>query len=242
MIGPAINALGILLGGLFPICFKKSLSERFQIGAQLILGVFTVYFGLLLTWENLNGTLRQKLKELAIVLLAMALGKIIGRILRLQKFSNIIGKYASVAMADVQRKNRFNDGFLVTTALFCAGPLGILGSVQAGLNDVSHFSPAFVMKAGTDGLATVAFCATFGWGAMLSAIPVLAFESALVRCVHLLEPALRHQAVPMLDAVNATNGLLIFCVALLILEIKKVRVAEYLPSLVIAPLLTRWLW
>jgi len=46
----------------------------------------------------------------------------------------------------------------------------------------------------------------------------------------------------LLDAVNATDGLLIFCVALIILEVKKVRVADYLPSLIFAPLLMRWLW
>jgi uncharacterized membrane protein YqgA involved in biofilm formation len=57
-----------------------------------------------------------------------------------------------------------------------------------------------------------------------------------------LEPGFHHQPWPLLDAVNATDGLLIFCVALIILEVKKVRVADYLPSLIFAPLLMRWLW
>jgi hypothetical protein len=105
-----------------------------------------------------------------------------------------------------------------------------------------HFSPVFLVKAGTDGLATMAFCATFGWSALVSAIPVLAFQGCLIRCVQGLEPMLHNQPWPLIDSINATDGLLIFCVALIVLEVKKVRVAEYLPSLILAPLLMRWLW
>jgi uncharacterized membrane protein YqgA involved in biofilm formation len=70
----------------------------------------------------------------------------------------------------------------------------------------------------------------------------LAWEGAIIRGAALLRPALAHQALPLIDSINATDGLLIFCVALIILQIKKVALAEYLPSLAVAPLLTRWLW
>lgn len=77
---------------------------------------------------------------------------------------------------------------------------------------------------------------------MLSAIPVLALESALIKGAHLLEPVLRQRPWPLLDAINATDGLLIFCVAMIILGLKKIEVANYFPSLAFAPLLTWWLW
>jgi hypothetical protein len=93
-----------------------------------------------------------------------------------------------------------------------------------------------------DGMAAMSFSKTFGRGVMMSAIPVLAWQGTIIRGAALLEPALRRHAAPLLDSVNATNGLLIFSVALIILQIKKVSVAEYLPSLLLAPLLTRWLW
>jgi len=239
MIGAVINSAGIVAGGVCALTIKKPMPNRFQLAAKIVLGVYTVWFGLQLTWKSLNGSLAQELKELCIVMLAMALGKLAGRMLRLQEFSNSIGQYAARALAAGGKEKRFSDGFLLATALFCAGPLGILASVQEGLND---FSPLFLVKAGTDGLATMAFCATFGWGALVSAVPVLAFQGLLIRGVQALEPMLRHQPWPLLDAINATDGLLIFCVALIILEVKKVRVAEYLPSLILAPLLLRWLW
>jgi hypothetical protein len=239
MVGAVINSAGIVAGGVCALAFKRPVPPRFELPAKMVLGVYTVWLGLQLTWRSLNGSVAQMLKQLVIVLLAMTLGKLAGRALRLQAFSNSIGQYAARSLAAEKKGKRFNEGFLLATALFCAGPLGILASVQEGL---MGFSPLFLVKAGTDGLATMAFCATFGWGALVSAIPVLAFQGGLIRCAQALEPVLRNQPWPLIDSILATGGLLIFCVALIILEVKKIRVAEYLPSLVFAPLLMRWLW
>jgi uncharacterized protein len=239
MIGAVINSAGIVAGGVYALAIKKPIPNRYQLVAKVMLGIYTVWLGLQLTWKSLNGTVVQMLKELCIVMLAMALGKLVGRMLHLQELSNSIGQYATRSLAANEKEKRFSDGFVLATALFCAGPMGILASVQEGLNG---FSPLFLIKAGTDGLATMAFCATFGWGALVSAIPVLAFQGLLIRGAQLLEPTLDKQPWPLIDAVNATDGLLVFCVALIVLEIRKVRVAEYLPSLILAPLLMRWLW
>jgi uncharacterized membrane protein YqgA involved in biofilm formation len=239
MIGAVINSAGIVAGGVCALAIKKPVPNRFQSAAKIVLGIYTVWFGLQLTWKSLNGSVTQELKELCIVMLAMALGKLTGKMLRLQEFSNAIGHSAARSLAAERKEKRFSDGFLLATALFCAGPLGILASVQEGLNG---FSPLFLVKAGTDGLATMAFCATFGWSPLVSAIPVLAVQGCLIRCAQALEPMLRNQPWPLIDSINATDGLLIFCVALIILEVKKVRVADYLPSLILAPLLMRWLW
>jgi uncharacterized membrane protein YqgA involved in biofilm formation len=241
MIGAVIDSAGIVAGGVCALACKKTLPARYQLAAKLGLGIFTVWLGLGLTWKSLNGTFTQILKELGIALLAMLLGKWVGQLLRLQKLSNSIGQYASRALTAQGGGKRFNDGFLVATGLFCAAPLAFLASVQEGLNS-SSFSPVFLIKAGTDGLATMAFCVTFGWGSLISAIPALAFQGGIIRSAQWMEPWLSRQPWPLVDSINAVNGLLIFCVALIILEIKKVRVADYLPGLVLAPLLTRWLW
>jgi uncharacterized membrane protein YqgA involved in biofilm formation len=243
MVGPIINSAGIVLGGVLARVLAKPPSGRVQDRARVLLGVFTVWFGLALTLSNLNGSVGQKFKLLAIVLLAMALGKLAGKLLRLQTLSNAAGQFATRKMAaSAAGKPEFNDGFRVATALFCAAPLAILGSVAEGL-DPGSFPKVLCVKAAMDGLATMAFSRTFGWGVMVSAIPVLALEGAIIRCVAALqEHALRLHAQPLIDSINATDGLLIFSVALIILQLKKVAVAEYLPSLALAPLLTRWLW
>jgi uncharacterized membrane protein YqgA involved in biofilm formation len=239
MNGALINATGIVVGGAFGLAARKPIPPPYPQALKVIFGVLTIYYGLKLTWLSLNGSFRQILAELGIVILAMALGKLTGKLLRLQKLSNSLGRHATRTMAAAPGPSQFNDGFLVATGLFCVGPLALLASVQEGL---TGFSPVFVIKAGIDGLATYAFCERFGWGVILSAMPVLALENALIRCGQLLESVLRARPAPMLDAINATDGLLIFCVAMIILGLNKIEVADYFPSLALAPLLMWWLW
>jgi hypothetical protein len=239
MTGPIINAVGIILGGLWALAARRPIAGLYQLALKIVLGVYVIWFGLKLTWSSINGSIGQVAKEMAIVLVAMTAGRIVGRLMHLQKLSNSIGKHATTVLSAPGANNRFNEGFVMATGLFCAGPLAVLASVQEGL---TGFSPVFLVKAATDGLATYAFCTTFGWGVMVSAIPVLAFEMALVRGAQWLEPILHRGPWPMIDAVNAVDGLLIFCVAMIILELKKIQVADYYPSLVLAPLLARWFW
>lgn len=239
--GAIINSMGIVLGGILALTVKKPLAGRYQLAAQVALGVYTVWFGLQLAWGSFHGTFGQAARELCIVLVGMTVGKLIGQGLHLQIFSNSVGQFAnrSLAAAATKSKREFSDGFVVATALFCVGPLAILASVQEGLDG---FSPMFVVKAIMDGLATMAFCATLSWGAAAAALPVFAFQALVIRAVELLAPTLRHQTSPVIDSIKATDGFLIFCVAMIILDIKKVRVADYLPSLIVVPLLMRWLW
>jgi uncharacterized membrane protein YqgA involved in biofilm formation len=239
MTGALINALGIVAGGAWGLAVRKPIPQNYALALKIILGVYTVWFGLKLTWGSLNGNLRQLLVEMCLLVLALALGKFTGRLLGLQKLSNSVGRHATKTLAAPAGPRRLDDGFLLATGLFCIGPLALLASVQEGLNG---FSPVFVVKAGIDGLATYAFCQTFGWGVILSAMPVLALESALIRGAQVLETVLRQRPWPLIDSINAVDGLLIFCVAMIILGLKKIAVADYFPSLAFAPLLTWWLW
>lgn len=116
-------------------------------------------------------------------------------------------------------------------------PLGVLGALQDGLN--GHWQ-ALGIKSVMDGLATMALVSTFGWGVILSALPVLAYQGTLTLAARLLAPILQQNPL-LLDSIQATGGLLVFCVALIILELKRIELADYLPSLVYAPLLA-WLW
>ena len=81
-----------------------------------------------------------------------------------------------------------------------------------------------------DGLATMGFVPIFGWGAMLAALPVLALQgSVTLACAQYLKPFLEAHSL-VLDPLNATGGLLVFSVALVILELKKIELADYCPA------------
>jgi uncharacterized membrane protein YqgA involved in biofilm formation len=239
MIGTIVNAAGILLGGVLGLTRRRALPPASEAFFKVAVGAFLVFYGLRLTWLSLNGSFSQILKQILIVVLALMAGKLVGRLLRIQKASNRIGRAARERMVSAKPDDphRASEGFKTCAALFCAAPLGILGALQDGL--FGYFYP-LVVKGVIDGLATRGFVPLFGWGVLLSAVPVIAFQGSITLLAsQFLAPFLR--ANGLLDSVNATSGLLVFCVALVILELKKFELADYLPSLALAPLIT-WLW
>jgi hypothetical protein len=239
MIGTVLNVLGILIGAVIGLSRKKPLARTNESFFQVMLGAFTVYYGLRLTWMSFHGNLLQVLKQLLITVVALMIGKLLGQLFRLQKLSNALGRDARRridAATSTTSKPGLDEGFLACTALFCAGPLGILGATQEGLSD--YFYP-LAIKGVMDGLAAMGFVLFFGWSVILSALPVLAFQGTIALVFTRLRPFLEAQG--LLDSMNAAGGLLVFSVALVILGLKKIELADYLPSLAVAPLLT-WLF
>ena len=235
MIGTALNVAGILVGGLAGLARRKPLPPTSESFFKVTLGAFTVFYGLRLTWVSVNGSFLQILKQLTIAVLALMLGKVTGRLLRLQKMSNRLGRQARerIAAAKPDDPSQLSEGFKTCAALFCAAPLAILGSVPDGLS--GYYYPLAV-KAVMDGLATMGFVLMFRWGVLLAALPVLVFQGTItLLCAQFLRPFL--EAHSLVDSVNAAGGLLVFSVALVILELNKIELADYLPSLIFAPLL-----
>lgn len=232
-----LNAAGILLGGLLGLTLSKQLTPARQHFLKVAMGAFIVFIGLKMTVMSMGGGFGAIGKQLLIVLLSLTLGRILGRLLHLQKASNRLGRYAKerLSASGGTRAQRHSEGFITCSLLFCVGPMAILGALQDGLDGKYQ---TLAVKAIMDGLATMAFVTTFGWGAMLSVVPVVAYQGTITLGARLLAPHLEQQA--LLDSVNATGGMLVFCIALVILEIRKVELADYLPSLAVAPVLAWW--
>lgn len=236
--GTYLNVAGIVAGGLLGLARPKPLANATQFFAKTTLGALTVFFGLRLVWLSFNGSMLQVLKQFGVVLLSLSLGKLIGQFLQLQKKSNHLGRFARERLAAGKpgAADRFVTGFKVCTALFCAAPIGLLGAVHDGLSD--YIAP-LAIKAAMDGLAAMSFVSIFGWGVLFSAVPVLVLQGTIsLACARLALPFL--EAHNLTDSVNATGGFLVFCVALVIFEVRKIQVTDYLPALAIAPLLTWW--
>jgi uncharacterized membrane protein YqgA involved in biofilm formation len=237
-IGAFLNATGILLGALFGLALRQPLSARTQDFFRRALGAATIFFGLQLVWLNVNGTFLSCLKQIFLALLALVFGNLFGKLLALQKISNQLGRIAGISIANSQPNSsrKSADGFNVCAILFCAAPLGILGAVTDGLSGCFYF---LAIKAIMDGLAMTSFVKTFGWVSALSAFPVFIFLGAITFAV-------QFYAKPFLDShnliysVNAAAGFIACAVAIVIFETRKVELANFLPSLAVAPLLA-WL-
>ena len=231
MIGAFLNALGILLGALLGLAGRGQFSARTQQQIKSALGALTAFCGLQFVWLNVGGSFFSVLKQLFLAGLAVVLGHLLGKLLGLQKISNRLGRHAAALLAAPARPV---NGFVAATILFCAAPLGILGAVTDGLAD--YFFP-LALKGVMDGLATISFVKTFRWPAALAALPIFLALTGLSLVVHgWAQPWL--VAHDQLHAVNAAAGLLICATALVVLEVRRVELANYLPALVVAPILS----
>ncbi|MFZ0828627.1 MAG: DUF554 family protein [Verrucomicrobiia bacterium] len=245
MTGAFINAMGILFGALFGLAMLKSLSLRTQVFFRSALGAFTVFFGLQLVWLSLSGTLLPVAKQIFVAVMGVTLGFWVGRLLHLQKLSNHLGRYAGNLIVPAQSGSprKMTDGFTACSILFCAAPLGLLGAVTDGFpvgdSGFGYFY-LLVVKAVMDGLAMTGFVKVFGWPSALSAFPVFGlFSGITLACQVWARPWL--EAHGLVAPVNAAAGLIACAIALMIFEVRRVELANFLPGLAVAPLLAWWL-
>lgn len=229
-----INVAAIVVGGVIGMSLKRELAPRHQFFLKTVLGVLALYTGFRLVWLSVGGSVGRMVLQLVLTLVALVLGNLVGKALGLQRQVNELGRYARERYTRAREAGRgdFGDGFVTCTILFCAGPMAILGALQEGL----HRDPrTLAIKAVMDGLATVAFVRVFGAGAVLSALPVLAYQGTITLLARWVRPMIENPAV--MDGLGATSGLLVAMTSLLILEVHKVRLGDYLPALIFGPLL-----
>jgi len=239
LLGTALNAGGILIGGIVGLLRKRPMKEKTQLALKSLIGVATVVIGLGTCWIGLSGNgVGGFFKFLLIAILSMMAGRITGRLVRLQRGLNKLGQFAGGKVGDAAsgKKLPWSDGFLACAILFCLPPLGVFGAVLDGV--AGRWQPLAV-KAAMDALATMAFVRTFGWSAIAAVLPATAFLGSITLGSHFLTGHILNAS--MINALQATAGLLVFCVALIVLEFRKVELADYLPSLLWAPLLA-WVW
>jgi uncharacterized membrane protein YqgA involved in biofilm formation len=169
-----------------------------------------------------------------IVLGALLLGGIVGSLLRLESRVEGLGGWLQTRLSgdtsSVER-HRFIEGFVVTSLLFCTGPLTILGSLNDGLGNGAE---QLYLKAALDGFAAIAFAASFGWGVAASALTVLVVQGSLTLLGLGLGDVLPDAH---LAALEATGGLLLVGVAFRLLRVREIPVADLLPALLFAPIL-----
>lgn len=236
--GAFLNAAGILLGAAFGMARRPTPSAQMQLFFRNTLGAGTIFAGFALIWLNIGGNFLSCVKQISAAVLAIMLGNLVGKWLRLQKISNHAGHYASNLIASAQRNSarHAGEGFNACTILFCAAPLGIVGAIVDGL---SGYFWLLAIKAVMDALAMTAFVKLFRWPAAMSAFAVLLFFGAITFVC-------QFYAAPFLNARNLTNsvnlaaGFIALAVSMVIFGMRKVELANYLPALVIAPLLA-WL-
>ncbi len=235
MTGTIINGIAIILGGIIGKTANERITHRLQARIKLVLAVFTLYVATSMVWKGLTGSFGHGMAQFGIGMLSLVLGNAAGMLLHIQKGLNKFGQYAKTLMAKSDESdNKFSEGFITCSLLFCVGPMSILGAIEDGLNGDFKI---LALKGMMDGMATIGFTAMFGWGCALAVIPVVAYQGTISIFAGALEPYLSDA---VRESISLTGGFLVFPIVIVILDVRKVPLANYLPALLFAPLLTRW--
>lgn len=235
MIGSLINAGAILGGGIIGRLTRRNVSPVWEQRFRLLLGAAALYAAAHALWQGVSdagfggGILRGVL-----LLVALIAGRAIGAALGIQKVVNRAGRYASSRLATEATSVRLpsDQAFLAATAIFCLAPLAWVGPLREGL--AGDLKPLLI-KTAMDGLAMVSLARSLGVGALGAALPVLAGQGTLALWAQMGLQVIAPQAV--VAGVNGASGFIILTVALVILGIHRIRMADYLPALLLAPLL-----
>ncbi|RPH59980.1 MAG: DUF554 domain-containing protein [Chloroflexi bacterium] len=225
MMGTLINVAAILVGSLLGIFFGSRLSEHLKATIIAGMGLFTTAIGIQMFLETGSPL---------VVLGALLLGALLGEWWQIEERIQSLGMWLEKRFSGATEgtSSRFVRGFLAASVLYCTGPMAVLGSISDGLRgDFLTLS----IKSVLDGFLSIAFASTLGIGVAFSALPVGAYQGSISLLAARLNAILTE---PMLNEMTATGGVLLMGIGLSsILEIKKIRVGNFLPALVIAPLI-----
>lgn len=230
--GTLLNVATVLLGTLIGVLLGSRMPKRLQSSLTTGLGIFTLLIAVAMGLRIFTDPAVRPGDDLA-VLAAVLAGVAIGELLRLHDGLEALGAWFQARLARGSQPSRVAEGFVTASLVFCVGPLTILGSLENGLTGDIRL---LAVKSLLDFVAAIAFAAALGPGVALSAITVLVVQGGIAAFAFLLSDVMDEATVL---AITAAGGVILIGVALRLLELKAVRVASFLPALVLAPIFVR---
>lgn len=236
--GTVVNVATVLAGSGIGVLLGSRLPARTRDVVTDALGLVTLMVAALSAFSVTDPRLSERVGGSApvlIVLGSLLIGGICGSLLRIEERLDGLGGWLQsrlTANAGSAQRERFVEGFVAASLLFCVGPLTVLGSLSDGLGNGAD---QLLLKATLDGFAAIAFASALGWGVAASALVVAVVQGSLTIVGAALGSLLPE--APVL-ALTAAGGLLLVGVGLRLLRVRNVPVGDLLPALVIAPLLT----
>jgi len=253
--GTLVNVATVIVGTTIGTLLGDRLPERVRETVMHGLGLFVIALGVVEAGEAFSGPLADFTRGSAVVVLGSILvGGVIGELIGIEQWLTRVGDRLQQRFARDEREerdevegdptgdhagdsngdkprssSRFTEGFVIASLVFCVGPLAVLGSIQDGLSGDSQL---LIIKSVLDGFAALAFSAALGWGVGFSVITIVVYQGTLSLAAGAVADGFSDA---MISALSATGGILILAIGLRLLDVKRIRVANLLPALVLAP-------
>ena len=220
-----INALAVILGSVVGIAFKKFIKKEICDSVLKAIGLVLFIIGIINTLKYMavieDGVI--EISGTLLLIICICLGTFIGEFLKIEDGFNKLGLFVERKL----NKGKIVEGFVTATLVYCVGSMAIIGTFDA----VTGNPETIYLKSALDGITSIALASTLGFGVALSSISVFVYQGLLTILFFFLKEALPADLIQLL---NMVGYVLISGIAFNFLSDKKIKVANMLPSLVIA--------
>mgnify|MGYP003336284954 FL=1 len=223
-LGTLINTALVIAGSGLGVLVGDRIPERMRTTLLQVIGLVTIALGVSDAIDTHN---------MVFPLVGMAVGALIGELLRIEDRIETFGAFLQRRFdrGSQDGEKSFVKGFVTASALYCIGPLTVLGAIE----DASGNTPQlYIIKGLLDGFVSIMFAATYGIGVAFSAISVVVVQGSLTLAGTGLDAALGDR---MRIELFAAGGLAVIGIGLNLLQVTKIRLANLLPGLVLTPVL-----
>ena len=222
MIGVIVNVITVVIGSSIGLLFKKGIPEKVSKAAMTGLGACTLYIGI-------SGSLAGENPLIAIA--SVVLGAIVGTLLNIDGAINHLAEKVETRFQKKGTQGSIAEGIISATLLFCVGSMTVTGSIQAGLTGDHSL---LITKAMLDLVSSMMLASSLGVGVLLSAVAVLIIQGGLVLLAGLIAPLLSTGAI---NEMTCAGSILIMMIGINLMGITKIKVADYLPAILFAPII-----
>ena len=222
MFGVFVNVITVMVGSLIGLLFKKGIPERVSKAAMIGLGACTLYIGI-------SGSLCGE--NVLILIAAVVLGAITGTLLNIDGAINRLAEQVERAFRKGDKQTSLAEGLVSATLLFCVGSMTVTGSIQAGLTGDHSI---LITKATLDLVSSMMLASSLGVGVLLSSVSVLVIQGGLVLLAGVISPFMNPDAI---NEMTCAGSLLIVMIGTNLMGITKIKVADYLPAILFAPII-----
>lgn len=222
MLGVIINVITVIIGSCIGLLCKKGIPERVSKATMIGLGACTLYIGI-------SGSLCGE--NVLILIASVVLGAITGTLLKIDSGINRLAEAVENKFKKDGKKVSVAEGLVSATLLFCVGSMTVTGSIQAGLTG-DH--SVLITKATLDLVSSMMLASSLGVGVLLSAGTVFLIQGGLVLLAGIISPFMGPGAI---NEMTCAGSLLIVMIGLNLMGITKIKVADYLPAIVFAPII-----
>jgi len=222
MFGVIINVITVIIGSAIGLLFKKGIPERVSNTAMIGLGACTLYIGI-------SGSLCGE--NVLILIVSVVLGAIVGTLLNIDRAINTLAGKVEARFKKGGEKVSIAEGLVSATLLFCVGSMTVTGSIQAGLTGDNS---VLITKATLDLVSSMMLASSLGIGVLMASVSVFVIQGGLVLLAGLISPLMSTGAI---NEMTCAGSLLIIMIGTNLMGITKIKVADFLPAILFAPVI-----